>query len=208
MRDAKDHNRLDNSLLQFKYNGAKAQFNEKLPSKNDDKSSAKPRFHDKYDKLLSIGSSKNDLQTRFNDKVFVKQFIETKNDDRNDLKARFHDKYEKIFINKNKSDNKYSKTYLSNSKSNDVKTRFDDKYDQQFIGNAKSDYTGKSGILNDVADNELKSDEIKNVCECQHGGGCVNRICLCPLGYAGERCEITLDLKVRLFYLGVLYKIY
>lgn len=33
-------------------------------------------------------------------------------------------------------------------------------------------------------------------CECQHGGGCVSGVCLCPLGYAGVRCEITLDLKV------------
>ncbi|XP_063372701.1 pikachurin [Cydia amplana] len=36
-------------------------------------------------------------------------------------------------------------------------------------------------------------------CECQHGGGCVGGVCLCPLGYAGARCEITLDLKVPRF---------
>lgn len=38
--------------------------------------------------------------------------------------------------------------------------------------------------------------EDKEACKCQHGGGCVNRVCLCPLGYAGDKCEITLDLKV------------
>ncbi|XP_063833972.1 pikachurin-like [Ostrinia nubilalis] len=55
-------------------------------------------------------------------------------------------------------------------------------------------------------DNELKGDEMKvmkmdrdDKCECQHGGGCVGKVCLCPLGYAGKKCEITLDLKVPRF---------
>ncbi|XP_072946316.1 pikachurin [Epargyreus clarus] len=48
-------------------------------------------------------------------------------------------------------------------------------------------------------DNELRSDDKEVNCECQHGGGCVARVCLCPLGYAGVRCEITLDLKVPRF---------
>ncbi|CAH2058292.1 unnamed protein product, partial [Iphiclides podalirius] len=37
------------------------------------------------------------------------------------------------------------------------------------------------------------------ICKCEHGGGCVGSVCLCPLGYAGVRCEITLDLKVPRF---------
>lgn len=47
--------------------------------------------------------------------------------------------------------------------------------------------------------NEL-TEEVKkqDSCECQHGGGCVANVCLCPLGYAGVKCEITLDLKVRI----------
>ncbi|CAH0598359.1 unnamed protein product [Chrysodeixis includens] len=49
----------------------------------------------------------------------------------------------------------------------------------------------------DVVD--LKEDGNKEACECQHGGGCVANVCLCPLGYAGEKCEITLDLKVPRF---------
>lgn len=61
--------------------------------------------------------------------------------------------------------------------------------------------------LNNDVSNDLKSDEGKVMktdrdegkCECQHGGGCVSQVCLCPLGYAGEKCEITLDLKVRTF---------
>ncbi|XP_022115502.2 pikachurin isoform X2 [Pieris rapae] len=51
-------------------------------------------------------------------------------------------------------------------------------------------------FVNDI-DNDLKS-EVKD-CECQHGGGCVGTVCLCPLGYAGDKCEITLDLKVPRF---------
>ncbi|CAB3237844.1 unnamed protein product, partial [Arctia plantaginis] len=48
--------------------------------------------------------------------------------------------------------------------------------------------------------NEL-TEEVKkeDSCECQHGGGCVANVCLCPLGYAGVKCEITLDLKVPRF---------
>lgn len=55
----------------------------------------------------------------------------------------------------------------------------------------------KSRDLIDVG-NDLKDDGNKEEsCECQHGGGCVANVCLCPLGYAGVKCEITLDLKVR-----------
>lgn len=60
------------------------------------------------------------------------------------------------------------------------------------------------GRLNNDVSNDLKSDDGKVMkadrddvtCECQHGGGCVGKDCLCPLGYAGDKCEITLDLKV------------
>lgn len=45
---------------------------------------------------------------------------------------------------------------------------------------------------------DLKNDKEVD-CDCQHGGGCVNHGCLCPLGYAGDKCEITLDLKVNIF---------
>lgn len=34
---------------------------------------------------------------------------------------------------------------------------------------------------------------------CQHGGKCVpsdQGICLCPLGFAGDLCELRLDLQV------------
>jgi hypothetical protein len=71
----------------------------------------------------------------------------------------------------------------------------------------------KIKLTQDIADNKLdndlendlkmdngkvmKTDRDDGVCECQHGGGCVNGVCLCPLGYAGDKCEITLDLKVR-----------
>ncbi|PZC76088.1 hypothetical protein B5X24_HaOG205166 [Helicoverpa armigera] len=76
------------------------------------------------------------------------------------------------------------KTY---SNDNDVKTHFgkDNK---------------SAGVVVDV-DNDLKSDDRKEdkSCECQHGGGCVANVCLCPLGYAGVKCEITLDLKVPRF---------
>uniref|UniRef100_A0A2A4JFL1 Laminin G domain-containing protein n=1 Tax=Heliothis virescens TaxID=7102 RepID=A0A2A4JFL1_HELVI len=76
------------------------------------------------------------------------------------------------------------KTY---SNYNDVKTHFgkDNK---------------SAGVVADV-DNDLKSDDRKEdkSCECQHGGGCVANVCLCPLGYAGVKCEITLDLKVPRF---------
>lgn len=67
----------------------------------------------------------------------------------------------------------------------------------QLNGDSKS-----TKVINDV-DNDLKHDDSKPMqmdyngnCECQHGGGCVGTVCLCPLGYAGDRCEITLDLKV------------
>lgn len=72
----------------------------------------------------------------------------------------------------------------------------------------KIHYNDKSTDLsgmNDV-DTEMKSVDLKPMqmdadgkCECQHGGGCVGRVCLCPLGYAGAKCEITLDLKVSTF---------
>ncbi|KAF9415775.1 hypothetical protein HW555_006676, partial [Spodoptera exigua] len=56
-----------------------------------------------------------------------------------------------------------------------------------------------AGAVADV-DNDLKNEEKKEKsCECQHGGGCVANVCLCPLGYAGVKCEITLDLKVPRF---------
>ncbi|KAG7296540.1 hypothetical protein JYU34_020329 [Plutella xylostella] len=57
----------------------------------------------------------------------------------------------------------------------------------------------------DDVEMELKVDEgsvmktDRDECACQHGGGCVAGVCLCPLGYAGSRCEITLDLKVPRF---------
>ncbi|KAJ8708619.1 hypothetical protein PYW08_010001 [Mythimna loreyi] len=86
----------------------------------------------------------------------------------------------------NKMDNSVVpfKTYSSY---NDVKTHFgkDNK---------------SAGVVADV-DNDLKSEDKKEdkSCECQHGGGCVANVCLCPLGYAGVKCEITLDLKVPRF---------
>ncbi|XP_052742343.1 pikachurin [Bicyclus anynana] len=175
MRDGKDHNKLDNSLLQFKYNDVKAQFKDKLEKfrlKNNVINDSKGRFHDKHDK----------------------QFIGDKNDDRNDLKARFNDKYGKIFIGDNRGGDKYVKNYAS-SKSSENNALKNEKYDTQFSGDSKNE---ESKIVNDI-DNELKNEETKNDCECQHGGGCVNRVCLCPLGYAGKRCEITLDLKVPRF---------
>lgn len=59
-------------------------------------------------------------------------------------------------------------------------------------------------VLNDTKRNtdDVKGDvkKEKESCECQHGGGCVANVCLCPLGYAGVKCEITLDLKVRSFH--------
>ncbi|KAL4713697.1 hypothetical protein ACJJTC_004228, partial [Scirpophaga incertulas] len=45
----------------------------------------------------------------------------------------------------------------------------------------------------------MKADKTDDRCECEHGGGCVGNACLCPLGYAGDKCEITLDLKVPRF---------
>ncbi|XP_041972010.1 pikachurin [Aricia agestis] len=58
------------------------------------------------------------------------------------------------------------------------------------------------GVVNDV-DNELRGEDGKKErddgCECQHGGGCVAHVCLCPLGYAGDKCEVTLDLKMPRF---------
>ncbi|CAH1641845.1 unnamed protein product [Spodoptera littoralis] len=92
-------------------------------------------------------------------------------------RAKIHDN--------NKLDNSVVpfKTYSSY---NDVKTLFgkDNK---------------SAGVVADV-DNDLKNEERKEKsCECQHGGGCVANVCLCPLGYAGVKCEITLDLKVPRF---------
>lgn len=82
----------------------------------------------------------------------------------------------------NKMDNNVQYKY------NDVKAQFKNRH---FKDDAKSEK-----LVNDL-DNDLKAEELKNDdCECQHGGGCVSRVCLCPLGYAGDRCEITLDLKV------------
>ncbi|KAI5644698.1 laminin G domain-containing protein [Phthorimaea operculella] len=67
------------------------------------------------------------------------------------------------------------------------------------------DHRRSANVNNDV-DNDLKSDsgkamqtDLDGSCKCQHGGGCVGKVCLCPLGYAGEKCEITLDLKVPRF---------
>ncbi|CAH0714863.1 unnamed protein product, partial [Brenthis ino] len=77
-------------------------------------------------------------------------------------------------------------------KYNDVKAQF--VKNKHFKDDVKSER-----FINDL-DNDLKGDDLKNDdCECQHGGGCVSHVCLCPLGYAGERCEITLDLKVPKF---------
>lgn len=212
MRDAKDHNKLDNSLLQYKYNDVKAQFIDKYDKQFTD-AKRNELQNDKYDKKF-ISDTKNDdnkVKARFDDK-FSKQFIDnSKSDDRNDLKARFNDKYDK-FIDDMKSDDKiyvkpqYDKPFIGASRidNNDLKAKFydkydkifiNDKYDKQFVDDSKSN-DFKSAIVNDV-DNDLRSGEKKKDCECQHGGGCVNRVCLCPLGYAGERCEITLDLKVR-----------
>ncbi|XP_045762422.1 uncharacterized protein LOC123865443 [Maniola jurtina] len=214
MRDAKDHNKLDNSLLQYKYNDVKAQFIDKYDKQFTD-AKRNALQNDKYDKKF-LSDSKNDdnkVKARFDDK-FSKQYIDnSKSDGRNDLKARFNDKYDK-FIDDIKSDDKiyvkpqYDKPFIGASRSdkNDLKARLDDKYDKifindkydkQFIDDSRSN-DFKSAIVNDV-DNDLRSGEKKKDCECQHGGGCVNRVCLCPLGYAGERCEITLDLKVPRF---------
>ncbi|CAG4994976.1 unnamed protein product [Parnassius apollo] len=64
------------------------------------------------------------------------------------------------------------------------------------------DRSKNTGVVLDI-DNDLKIDDVKIInegnCECQHGGGCVGGVCLCPLGYAGAKCEITLDLKVPRF---------
>ncbi|XP_047539508.1 pikachurin-like [Vanessa atalanta] len=94
----------------------------------------------------------------------------------------------------NKLDNSIEYKY------NDVKSQFNDK--KYFVKKMQFNDDDKSiGVVNDV-NNDLKSDDLKTVkddCECQHGGGCVAHICLCPLGYAGDRCEITLDLKVPKF---------
>ncbi|CAG4966159.1 unnamed protein product [Colias eurytheme] len=88
-----------------------------------------------------------------------------------------------------------------------------DSKDQNKIDNSILNYKDMKKIKfdNDKRDVRLfnqndggtKSDETKvmkeDYCECQHGGGCVGAVCLCPLGYAGDKCEITLDLKVPRF---------
>ncbi|XP_039746318.1 uncharacterized protein LOC120624052 [Pararge aegeria] len=198
MRDARDHNKLDNSLLQYKYNDVKAQYNDKFTKfliKSNEAKDIKPRFYDKKDKLFIVDGKSDDKsihKARFNDKYDKRYIGDSKIDDRNDLKARFTNKYDKMLNAVSKIDDKYDKKYVGNSisdGSNNAKAGLDDKL---FIGDSKN------AIVNDI-DNELKNDEIKKDCECQHGGGCVNRVCLCPLGYAGKRCEITLDLKVPRF---------
>lgn len=99
----------------------------------------------------------------------------------------------------NKLDNSIEYKY------NDVKSQLND--NKYFIQKVQLNYDDKNIGVNEI-DNDLKGDEAKkgdgvkrkDDCECQHGGGCVAHICLCPLGYAGERCEITLDLKVSFFF--------
>lgn len=99
----------------------------------------------------------------------------------------------------NKLDNSIEYKY------NDVKSQLND--NKYFIQKVQLNGDDKNIGVNEI-DNDLKGDEAKkgdevkgkDDCECQHGGGCVAHICLCPLGYAGERCEITLDLKVSVFY--------
>lgn len=81
-------------------------------------------------------------------------------------------------------------------KSNDVKNNL---MNDIAVNDAKVDlkvYDEVKITHNDVITDDLKDKD--DVCECQHGGGCVNHVCLCPLGYAGDKCEITLDLKVRI----------
>ncbi|XP_059056215.1 pikachurin-like [Achroia grisella] len=71
----------------------------------------------------------------------------------------------------------------------------------------KSEKDTKINDINNDVSNDLNSDndkamrtaKVDDKCECHHGGGCVGGVCLCPLGYAGEKCEITLDLKVPRF---------
>ncbi|KAJ2944973.1 hypothetical protein O0L34_g1870 [Tuta absoluta] len=74
------------------------------------------------------------------------------------------------------------------------------------INKIRSQDHRRSAKVNNDVDNDLKSDagkpmqtDLDGSCKCQHGGGCVGKVCLCPLGYAGEKCEITLDLKVPRF---------
>ncbi|KAJ0171928.1 hypothetical protein K1T71_012691 [Dendrolimus kikuchii] len=90
-----------------------------------------------------------------------------------------------IYQDHNKLDNSVDLYDLVNNIEHVRKTQTSDK-----IENIDSDAR--------IGDNKTKEDK-DELCECQHGGGCVNRVCLCPLGYAGVKCEITLDLKVPRF---------
>ncbi|RVE51774.1 hypothetical protein evm_003577 [Chilo suppressalis] len=67
-----------------------------------------------------------------------------------------------------------------------------DKQDSKIDVNVNNDLKSGDGKV-------MKLDGADTACECQHGGGCVGNVCLCPLGYAGDKCEITLDLKVPRF---------
>lgn len=44
---------------------------------------------------------------------------------------------------------------------------------------------------------------------CRHGGECLpsdqGAICLCPLGYGGDLCEMRLDLQVKILYVISIY---
>ncbi|CAK1547749.1 unnamed protein product [Leptosia nina] len=100
---------------------------------------------------------------------------------------------------------------IVNFEDNDIVMR--DSKDQNKMDNFVMKYNEIKNIkfVNDKRDtkfvddtyNDLKGDAMRmmreDYCDCQHGGGCVGRSCLCPLGYAGDKCEITLDLKVPRF---------
>ncbi|CAG9568694.1 unnamed protein product [Danaus chrysippus] len=60
-------------------------------------------------------------------------------------------------------------------------------------------YNDKYDLIDDKKLNDIDNELSIQDCKCEHGGGCMEHGCLCPLGYAGERCEITLDLKVPRF---------